>query len=96
MISKEMIAESRENVSHMLVKYFEATEEELARFENKLVIEHGIESWTCGFEDELVPLFLEVRNGLNNNTELLHEQLIKEMQLTPEEIIEYKKNNNLK
>ena len=59
--SKEMIAESRENVSHMLVKYFEATELELAQFENRLVIEHGVESWTSGFEDELLPLFLEMR-----------------------------------
>ena len=33
---------------------------------------------------------------LVNNTDLMHEKLIKEMQLSPEEIIEYKKNNNLK
>ena len=32
---------------------------------------------------------------VENNIELLHEQLIKEMQLTPEEIEIYKKNNNL-
>ena len=67
-ISKEMIAESKENVSHALVKYFEATEYELACFENKLVIEHGIESWTSGFEDELLPLFLEVRNELKKES----------------------------
>ena len=30
---------------------------------------------------------------IENNIEKLHEELIKEMQLTPEEIIEYKKNN---
>ena len=65
-ISKEMIEESRENVSHTLVKYFDATEYELACFENKLIIEHGVDSWTCGFEDELLPMFLEVRNELNN------------------------------
>jgi len=34
--------------------------------------------------------------AVENNIELLHEQIIKEMQLTPEEIIIYKKNNNLK
>jgi hypothetical protein len=33
---------------------------------------------------------------LVNNTELIHKQIIKEMQLTPLEVIEYKKNNNLK
>ena len=67
-ISKEMIAESKENVSHALVKYFEATEYELACFENRLIIEHGIESWTSGFEDELLPLFLEVRNELKKES----------------------------
>ena len=36
-----MIAESRENVTCTLIKYFDATEHELARFENRLVIEHG-------------------------------------------------------
>jgi len=66
MISKEMIAESRENVSHALVKYFEATEHELICFENRLIIEHGSESWTSGFADELLPMFLEVRSELNN------------------------------
>ena len=66
-ISKEMIAESRENVSFTLVKYFEATEKELAHFENALILECGIDSWTSGFEDELLPLFLRVRKNLNNN-----------------------------
>ena len=33
---------------------------------------------------------------VENNIELLHEQIIKEMQLTPKEIEIYKKNNNLK
>ena len=61
-----MIEQSRENVSHTLVEYFEATEHELACFENKLIIEHGSESWTSGFADELLPMFLEVRNELNN------------------------------
>ena len=65
-VSKEMIEQSRENVAHTLVEYFEATEHELACFENKLIIEHGVESWTSGFADELLPMFLEVRNELNN------------------------------
>ena len=33
---------------------------------------------------------------MENNIELIHEQIMKEMQLTPEEIIIYKQNNNLK
>lgn len=33
---------------------------------------------------------------LTNNIDLINEQLIKEMQLTPEEIEIYKKNNNIK
>ena len=65
-MEKSMIAESRENVTCILVKYFDATDHELAHFENKLIIEHGIESWTSGFADELLPMFLEVRNELNN------------------------------
>ena len=65
-ISKEMIIESRENVTCILIKYFDATEYELACFENKLIIEHGIESWTSGFADELLPMFLEVRSELSN------------------------------
>ena len=68
MVSKEMIAESRENVTCALVKYFDATEHELACFENKLIIEHGVESWTSGFADELLPLFLEVRNELKKES----------------------------
>jgi len=63
-ISKEMIVESRKHVTHALEEYFNATHEELARFENRLIIEHGSESWTCGFADELVPLFLEVREKM--------------------------------
>jgi len=65
-VSKEMIEQSRENVAHTLVEYFEATEHELICFENKLVTEHGVDSWTSGFADELLPMFLEVRNELNN------------------------------
>ena len=33
---------------------------------------------------------------MENNIELIHDEIIKEMQLTPEEIIIYKQNNNLK
>ena len=33
---------------------------------------------------------------MENNIELIHDEIIKEMQLTPDEIIEYKKNNNIK
>ena len=64
MISKEKIAESRENVAFTLIKYFDATEEELAAFENAL--EDPRNDWTCDFEDELLPIFLEVRKQLNN------------------------------
>ena len=67
-MEKSMIAESRENVTCTLIKYFDATEHELARFENRLVIEHGIESWTCDFADELLPMFLEVRNELKKES----------------------------
>jgi len=59
-----MIAESKEIVTRALVKYFDATEHELDQFANTLESE---ENWTCGFEDELLPLFLEVRNEIKKN-----------------------------
>jgi hypothetical protein len=39
-----------------------------------------------------------IKNKINmeNNIELIHDEIMKEMQLTPEEIIIYKQNNNLK
>ena len=39
-----------------------------------------------------------IKNKINmeNNIELIHDEIMKEMQLTPEEIEIYKKNNNLK
>ena len=33
---------------------------------------------------------------MENNIELIHDEIMKEIQLTPEEIIIYKQNNNLK
>ena len=33
---------------------------------------------------------------MENNIELIHDEIMKEMQLTPEEIEIYKQNNNLK
>ena len=33
---------------------------------------------------------------MENNIELIHDEIMKEMQLTPEEIIIYKQNNKLK
>ena len=60
-ISKTMIHESRTDVILALVEHFNATPQELATFVGELEDE---ENWTCGFEDELVPLFLEVRSSI--------------------------------
>jgi len=63
-ISPILIEECRFHVLGILLKYFDATEEELNEFENKINSEDQ-ENWTCGFEDELLPLFEEIRNKLN-------------------------------
>jgi hypothetical protein len=58
-ISPILIEESKFHVQGILLKYFDATEGELDQFANALESE---EDWTCGFEDELLPLFLQIRN----------------------------------
>jgi hypothetical protein len=63
-ISKEMITESKESVINVLEEYYGATEEEITKFSN-LIENEDPENWTCGFEDELVPLFEEVRLKIN-------------------------------
>jgi len=63
-ISLEMIKESKEIVVKGLIKYFDAKPSELVMFEKALVSD---EDWTCGFEDELVPLFLEVRSKIKKS-----------------------------
>ena len=59
-ISKKMIIKSKNNVLKTLVKHFNATQEEISVFET-LVENEDRENWTCGFEDELVPLFRQIR-----------------------------------
>jgi|TARA_B100001758_G_C18266012_1_gene533623 hypothetical protein len=63
-ISPILIEECRFHVLGTLMKYFDATEEELDEFEKQINSE-DVENWTCGFEDELLPLFNEIRNKLN-------------------------------
>ncbi len=65
-ISPILIKESKFYVQGILLNYFDATEEELNMFEKKINNEN-VENWTCGFEDELLPLFEEIRNKLNKN-----------------------------
>ena len=60
-ISLEMIKESKGIVVSTLIKHFNAKPSELIMFERALASD---EDWTCGFEDELVPLFLEVRSKM--------------------------------
>ena len=60
-ISLEMIRESKGIVVRNLIECFDAKPSELIMFERALASD---EDWTCGFEDELVPLFLEVRSKM--------------------------------
>ena len=62
-ISLEMIKESKGIVVSTLIEHFDAKPSELIMFGRALTSD---EDWTCGFADELLPLFLEVRNELNN------------------------------
>tara|TARA_R110002074_G_scaffold236355_4_gene408257 strand:- start:2759 stop:2968 length:210 start_codon:yes stop_codon:yes gene_type:complete len=59
MIAK-MIKEDKLIVLKTLRKYFSATDKEIKQFE-VLVENEGFENWTCGFDTELVPFFLEMR-----------------------------------
>ena len=60
-ISLEMIKESKGIVVSTLIEHFDAKPSELIMFGRALASD---EDWTCGFEDELVPLFLEVRSKM--------------------------------
>jgi len=65
MISPFFINESKLIVINTLKEYFKATNEEIEQF-TELVEQEGPENWTCGFGDELLPLFEEMRT-LNTN-----------------------------
>ena len=59
-ISKEMIQEDKIHVIKALEYYLDATNSEIKQFV-KLIEDEDPENWTCGFEDELIPLFEEMR-----------------------------------
>ena len=59
-ISKEMIHESKINVIRSLEYHLDATEKEINQFIERIENENP-ENWTCGFGDELVPDFEQMR-----------------------------------
>jgi hypothetical protein len=59
-ISKEMIKEDKIHVVKALEYYLDATSTEIKQFV-KLIEDEDPENWTCGFEDELLPLFEQMR-----------------------------------
>lgn len=59
-IDKEMIQESKISVIKALECHLDATESEIHQFVKKIEDEDP-ENWTCGFGDELVPDFEEMR-----------------------------------
>tara|TARA_R110000796_G_scaffold167037_1_gene283882 strand:- start:640 stop:843 length:204 start_codon:yes stop_codon:yes gene_type:complete len=59
-ISKEMINEDKINVIEILKEYLNATDAEIQQFTERVENEDP-ENWTCGFGDELVPYFEEMR-----------------------------------
>ena len=65
-ISLEMIKESKGIVIKGLIEHFNAKPSELIMFERALA---SNEDWTCGFEDELVPLFLEIREKIRKENQ---------------------------
>lgn len=66
MISKEMIEESKINVIKSLEYYLDATNEEINQFIERIENEDP-ENWTCGFGDELVPDFEQMRKENEEN-----------------------------
>ena len=63
-ISLEMIRESKGIVVSTLIECFDAKPSELIMFGRALTSD---EDWTCDLANELVPLFLEVRNELKKD-----------------------------
>lgn len=66
MISKEMIEESKINVIKSLEYYLDATNEEINQFIERIENEDP-KNWTCGFGDELVPDFEQMRKENEEN-----------------------------
>ena len=60
-ISKEMIQEAKTYVIKSLEYHLDATESEIKQFVARIENE-DLENWTCGFGDELVPDFEQMRN----------------------------------
>lgn len=65
MMSPFFINESKLIVINTLKEHFKATNDEIEQF-TKLIEQEDPENWTCGFGDELLPLFEEMRK-LNTN-----------------------------
>jgi hypothetical protein len=64
-IETKMINECKRSVINVLEEYFGATEEEITLFSNFIENEDP-ENWTCeSFEEELLPLFKEIRKKAN-------------------------------
>ncbi len=60
MMSPFFINDSKRIVINTLKEYFKATNDEIEQF-TKLIEQEDPENWTCGFGDELLPLFEEMR-----------------------------------
>tara|TARA_Y100000389_G_scaffold148191_1_gene147253 strand:+ start:388 stop:591 length:204 start_codon:yes stop_codon:yes gene_type:complete len=59
-IDKKMIEESKINVIKALEYHLDATEDEIHQFVKRIEDEDP-KNWTCGFLDELIPDFVEMR-----------------------------------
>jgi len=64
-INNEFTQESKINVIKALEYHLDATESEIHQFV-KRIEDEDIENWTCGFGDELVPDFEEMRSENKN------------------------------
>tara|TARA_Y100000389_G_C17202034_1_gene384168 strand:- start:246 stop:470 length:225 start_codon:yes stop_codon:yes gene_type:complete len=72
-IDKKMVQESKNNVIALLEYHLGATENEIHQFVKRIEDEDP-ENWTCGFGDELVPDFEEMRSE-NELVDLLNKGL---------------------
>jgi len=64
-VNEDVVLENKKSVINSLEEYVGASPIELYLFES-LIENKNKEDWTCDFKDELLPLFMKMRDTLKN------------------------------
>jgi len=64
-VNEDVVLENKRSVIDSLEEYVGASPIELYLFKS-LIESKNREDWTCDFKDELLPLFMEMRDTLKN------------------------------